>query len=64
MWYDRPPERCETVYRKIRGLSSRLLLSEHVWQEWTNRMQELGMNQVVIDVGDGVRYSSHPELCG
>ncbi len=62
MWYDRPPERFETVYRKIRGLSSRLLFSEHVWQEWTNRMQELGMNQVVIDVGDGVCYPSHPEL--
>ena len=62
MWYDRPPERFETVYRKIRGLSGRLLFSEHVWQEWTNRMQELGMNQVVIDVGDGPVEMVNPKI--
>ena len=62
MWYDRPPERYETIYRKIRGLSPKLLFSEPLWNEWKNRMRELGMNQVVIDVGDGVRYPSHPEL--
>ncbi len=62
MWNDRSTDRYETVYRKIRGLSSRLLFRENVWREWTNRMHELGMNQVVIDVGDGVVFPSHPEI--
>lgn len=62
MWFDRPSYKFRTQYRKIRGLSDCLLFNENVWIEWTNRMQEVGINQVVIDVGDGVRFPSHPEL--
>lgn len=62
MWCDRPADRFNTEYRRIRGLSDKLLFSENVWLEWTGRMQETGVNQVVIDVGDGVRFPSHPEL--
>ena len=62
MWYDRPAERFETSYCRIRGLSDKLLFDENVWREWTARMEETGVNQVVIDVGDGGVFPSHPEL--
>ena len=62
MWYDRPAEQFETSYCRIRGLSDKLLFNEHVWREWTARMTEVGVDQVVIDVGDGVVFPSHPEL--
>ena len=62
MWYDRAPERFQTVYRKTRGLSPKLLFDENVYNEWINRMTEIGMNMVILDVGDAVKYPSHPEL--
>ena len=62
MWYDRAPERFHTVYRKTRGLSRKLLFDENVYNEWVNRMTEIGMNMLVLDVGDAVRYPSHPEI--
>jgi hypothetical protein len=33
-----------------------------VWRDLTQRMAEAGVNQLVIDVGDGVKYASHPEI--
>lgn len=62
MWYDRPADRFDTSYCRIRGLSGKLLFNENVWREWVVRMLETGVNQVVIDVGDGVVFPSHPEL--
>ena len=62
MWNDDPPENYQTFYRKIRALSPKLLFDRTVWNRWVDRMVEAKMNMVVIDVGDGVRYDSHPEL--
>jgi len=55
MWSDRDGEsytnakpylRCETP----------------LWRELLKKMADVGMNMVVIDLGDGIRYDSHPEI--
>ncbi|NQU41833.1 Tat pathway signal protein [bacterium] len=33
-----------------------------LWKDVTKGMAESGFNMVVIDLGDGVRYESHPEI--
>lgn len=33
-----------------------------VWNELTQKMSDVGMNMVVIDLGDAVKYDSHPEI--
>ena len=33
-----------------------------LWDDVLDKMVEIGMNMVVIDLGEGVRYDSHPEL--
>lgn len=33
-----------------------------LWDALLHRMSEGGLNMVVIDLGDGVRYESHPEI--
>lgn len=39
-----------------------LRFDENEWRMITARMQEVGMNMVVIDLGEGVVYPSHPEI--
>lgn len=57
MWEDRiAPEREERGYRAY------LRFDEKLWDELLQRMAQSGMNAVVIDLGDGVRYESHPEI--
>ncbi|MDP6112447.1 MAG: Tat pathway signal protein [Planctomycetota bacterium] len=33
-----------------------------VWNELTEKMADAGLNMVVIDLADGIRYDSHPEI--
>jgi hypothetical protein len=33
-----------------------------LWEDILKKMQETGMNMVVIELGDGVKYRSHPEI--
>jgi len=42
--------------------SDELLCDDNVWRELTDKMAEYGLNTLVIDLGEGVRYESHPEL--
>ena len=35
---------------------------ENVWRTLTGRMVEVGMNMVVIDLGEAIKYPSHPEI--
>ena len=37
-----------------------LRCEDSLWNEIVNRMPEAGVNTVVIDLGDGVQYQSHP----
>src|SRR5574344_8984 len=32
-----------------------------IWDRLTNRMAKVGMNMVVIDIGESLRFESHPE---
>jgi hypothetical protein len=39
-----------------------LRFEEKLWNELLEKMAAAGMNMVVIDLGDGVKYRSHPEI--
>jgi len=39
-----------------------LRFDDDLWRELLGKMAGAGMNMVVIDLGDGVRYDSHPEI--
>lgn len=60
MWHDRPmkmsPELDEALYQPYFRFDLKL------WNDITQHMSDVGMNMVVIDVGDGVQYQSHPEI--
>ena len=46
----------DSVYRP------ELRFDRSLWDELLKKMQQAGMNLVVIDLGDGVKYESHPEI--
>jgi len=57
MWGDRQvPNAPYYMYRPY------LRCEDSLWNEIVNRMPEAGVNTVVIDLGDGVQYQSHPEI--
>ena len=39
-----------------------LRCDDKLWEELTDRMAKAKMNMIVIDLGDGVQYQSHPEI--
>ena len=58
MWSDRDvPERREHYSAK-----PYLRLDISLWNDILRRMADVGMNMVLIDLGDGVKYESHPEI--
>ncbi len=46
----------------FRGYRSYLRFDAPVWGDILQKMAHAGMNMVVIDLGDGVQYRSHPEI--
>jgi len=46
----------------FRGYRPYLQMSESLWNDATEKMSREGLNMVVIDLGDGVKYESHPEI--
>lgn len=61
MWYDMPwPERERTG--TYGGIHDHHFFDYGVWCDWTNAMAKGGVNTIVVDVGEGVVYPSHPEL--
>lgn len=57
MWEDRvAPNRERRYFRPF------LRFDEPLWNELLEKMAAVGMNMVVIDVGDGVLFKSHPEI--
>jgi hypothetical protein len=65
MWSDQPitewgPYKGEQL--KLVCQSDRLRFDERVWRSLTGRMAEVGMNMVIIDLGEALQYPSHPEL--
>lgn len=59
MWADRDDPDTELEYI---GARPYLRFDEDLWNDLLMRMADAGMNMVVIDLGDGVRYESHPEI--
>lgn len=49
-------------HRPFRGFRPDLRLSEPLWNDALQRMADNGLNMVVIDLGDAVKYESHPEI--
>ena len=49
-------------HRPFRGYRPDLELSERLWNDALDRMAECGVNTLVIDLGDAVKYKSHPEI--
>ena len=49
-------------HRAFRGFRPDLELDEPLWHEAVQTMAKNGMNMVVIDLGDAVKYESHPEI--
>ena len=49
-------------HRPFRGFRPDLELDEVLWREAVQAMAKNGGNMIVIDLGDAVRYESHPEI--
>lgn len=61
MWHeaDAPPDDLGRWYYHA---SPKLRFEENLWRELTQRMADGGLNMVVLDLGDAIRYESHPEI--
>ena len=61
MWGDREPLEGEkrSPYWSAKPY---LRFDETLWYNILEQMAAVGMNMVVIDLGDGVKYESHPEI--
>lgn len=61
---DLPPDilKLKKLSRTNGGVHDRLRFHEETWHAATKRMHEKGLNLVVIDIGEGMRYESHPEI--
>ena len=48
--------------KEMRSYRPFLRFDEKLWNDLLNKMAENRLNMVVIDLGDGVQYQSHPEI--
>jgi hypothetical protein len=65
MWADREvPAYTKSSSLLVRQKCARPFLrcDRRLWQDLTQRMVDAGLNMLVIDLGDGVAYRSHPEI--
>ncbi len=57
MWED-----WQAPNRGWRGYDPVLRFDEQLWLDLVERMADKGLNMVVLDLGDGIHYASHPEI--
>ena len=50
------------IYEHMRLWSDTLKCEDDTWRRVTKHFADCGGNMLIIDVGDGVRYHSHPEI--
>ncbi len=62
MWGDREFADGDPIDRREVYYDPRLRFDERLWRDVITRMAEAGMNMVILDLGDAVRYQSHPEI--
>ncbi len=53
---------CQEAREWAHGYRSALTFDEATWDALLKEMASVGMNMVVIDLGDGIQYESHPEI--
>jgi hypothetical protein len=53
---------CQEAREWAHGLRPDLTFDDQVWDALLKEMADIGMNMVVIDLGDGILYESHPEI--
>ncbi len=53
---------CQEAREWAHGYRSHLTFDDGVWNILLKEMVAAGMNMVLIDLGDGVQYESHPEI--
>ena len=65
MWRDtwshvehRGPHICQATAR----WQTQMITNRAVWRDVVDYLPSCGVNMLVIDVGEGVQYDSHPEL--
>ncbi len=39
------------------------IFDDDFWEEFLIKCHQTGINMILLDVGDGVQYKSHPEIC-
>lgn len=65
MWCDRRPSSWGSYKRDqlhyVQTADS-LRFDDSLWRDLTDKMSKAGLNLVVIDLGDAIRYESHPEI--
>ena len=42
--------------------SSTLRFDFDMWRETLEQQKAVGVNMIILDIGEGLRYESHPEL--
>jgi len=63
MWEDHGPEHRVHPNEKIDyPPRTKLRCKEEVWDYIIEKLPEYGINLLVIDIGEGIRYESHPEI--
>lgn len=61
MWKEEDAEYFDEDPEYINACSE-LLCNKNLWIELTKRMSQSGLNTLIIDLGEGIEYQSHPEL--
>jgi hypothetical protein len=59
MWADREASEWNLPYVSAKPY---LRFDDALWEDLLHAMVDHGLNMVVLDLGDGVRYDSHPEI--
>ena len=66
MWSDRPVSEWGHLAKEdlhyVTTSPVLRFLDDTLWNDILKAMSAAGMNMVVIDVGDGIQYKSHPEI--
>jgi len=60
-WGDRPPAPGATP-NPSQDYMAEVVFDEAVWRQVTERLAAAGVTMIVLDLGDSVRYDSHPEI--
>lgn len=60
--HDYKPVTCMDARRWARAYRPFLTFDENTWDAILRHMVERGINMVLIDLGDAVKYKSHPEI--